>query len=466
MKINSIQVKIIALITFILLLTIIIVLSKTVTDQKVNLLEVTTRNLSANTAMLNTVIRNIMLNGEAPIAVNTMKDLRNIEEFEELTIYRIDGTSAFNDYSTVDFVNSYQDLMAFEKTPRAELMRIDNPSFLKVLETNTIIAEELIESKEMEYFYPIINRNECHVCHGSQPFIRGVVHFRVSLESIYNQIEEGRNSLTLFFIIIGIISGLLLIFTNHRIIIRPLLSIGNIVKNVGEGNLDAKVEIKSKDEFGDLAEKINTMTKGLRERLRLSKFVSKSTDDFVKQEGSEDEKAMRKNITILFSDIRGFTTYSEQHDADFVIEQLNKVLEVQAKVVHKFGGDIDKFIGDEIMAIFPDPNSAVKCAYGMMQAVAHLDNVEETTLRIGIGINSGEVVTGTIGSMERREYAVIGDTVNLASRLCSIAKKNMILISDSTNGQLKGKIESRLIADQKIKGKKEAVNFYVVLKVK
>ncbi len=466
MKINSIQVKIISLITFILLLTIVIVLIFTVDNQTNNLFEVTERNLSTNTAMLNTVIRNIMLNGEAPIAVNTMNDLRELKEFEEITIYRIDGTNAFNDYSTVDFVNNYQNFMSFEKTPRADFIEINNPSFQKVLESNTIVKELLMDTKEMEYFYPIFNNPECNVCHGKEPFIRGIVHFKVSLESIYSRIEEGRTILTFFFVIIGVISTILLIFINHRIIIRPLLSIGNTVKIVGEGNLEAKVKIKSKDEFGDLAEKINNMTKGLRERLRLSKFVSKSTDEFVKQEGEEDDKAMRKNLTLLFSDIRGFTTYSEAHDADFVIEQLNKVLEVQAKVVHEHGGDIDKFVGDEIMATFEDPYTAVKCASDMMKAVVRLDKVEETTLRVGIGINTGAVVTGTIGSMERREYAVIGDTVNLAARLCSIAKKNMILVSESTNSQLEGKIESRLISNQKIKGKKEAVNFYAVIKVK
>ena len=226
------------------------------------------------------------------------------------------------------------------------------------------------------------------------------------------------------------------------------------------------MQIKSRDELGELAEKINNMTKGLRERLRLSKFVSKSTDEFVKLEGTEGSKARRQTITLLFSDIRGFTTYSEQHEPDFVIEQLNKVLEVQAKVIHEHDGDIDKFVGDEIMATFKEPYEAVKCAYGMMKVVSRLDKAENTTLRIGIGINTGVVVTGTIGSIERREYAVIGDTVNLAARLCSIAKKNMILISESANNELKGKIESKLIANQKIKGKKESVNFYAVVRIK
>jgi adenylate cyclase len=466
MKINSIQVKIVSLIIFILILIIITVLFITVNNQRESLLESTQRNLSTNTEILNRVIRNIMLNGEAPIAVNTMNNLREIEEFKELTIYRIDGTSAFNDYSTVEFVNSYQDLMAFQKTPRAEYKTIDNPSFIKVLQSNVPTSMLHIDAREMEYFYPILNYSECNICHGERPFIRGVAHFKVSVQGVFSIIGEGRTQLIIVFLVSGIIGAVLLTFVNNRIIIRPILSIGNTVKEVGEGNLGVNADIKSKDEFGDLAQKINTMTKGLRERLRLSKFVSKSTDEFVRQEGSEDETATRKTLTLLFSDIRGFTTYSEQHDPDFVIEQLNKVLDVQARVVHRFGGDIDKFVGDEIMAIFKDPYTAVKCAYEMMKAVAKLDKLEETTLRIGIGINTGEVVTGTIGSLERREYAVIGDTVNLAARLCSIAKKNMILLSESANSELKGKIESKLIANQKIKGKKEAVNFYALLKVK
>ena len=144
-------------------------------------------------------------------------------------------------------------------------------------------------------------------------------------------------------------------------------------------------------------------------------------------------------------------------------------------IEHK--GIIDKFIGDAIMSIFgapvlheDDPIQAVLTGLSMLEALKSFNKKQtisgQPPFRIGIGINTGEVIAGNIGSENRLEYAVIGDAINLASRLCNIAKANMLLISQSTYEKVKNKVKAKLIAKQKIKGIAESVNFYVVQSIK
>ena len=235
MKLNSIQIKIVSIIILVLFISVSASLILSLRNQKENLLSATQRTLSVNTQMLNTVIRNIMLSGEAPIARNTMNSLSMIQEFEEVAIYRTDGTAAFNDYSTIDYVNNYQDRVMFERTERNIKTMIDNPSFEKVLRTSTPLQVELLDSREMEYYFPILNFGECRTCHGGTGFIRGVAHFRVSLEGIYRQIGQARRNLTIFFVISGVVIALILILMMKRIIINPIFTIGETVKSVETG---------------------------------------------------------------------------------------------------------------------------------------------------------------------------------------------------------------------------------------
>lgn len=467
MKINSIQIKIIILIIIVLFIGSTTALFISVEIQKKNLIEETESNIIITTSILNQVIRNIMLNGEAPIAVNTMNDLRkNVTKLKEIQIYRTDGSSAFHDYSTINFVNDYQNMIKFEKTERVNKNINESEEFKRVLKINAPVRNDIKETKEFEFYYPILNYTECNQCHGDKPFIRGIAHFKVSLVESYKNIAHTRNILTIFFIIIGgILLPVILILFIRRLILKPIFKIGNAVNEVGKGNFDISVNIKNRDELGDLSLKINNMIKGLKERFHLSKYVSKSTDNLVKK-GEIVNKSEKKHITVLFSDIRGFTSYSEKNPPELVISNLNKILQIQSEIVEKFEGDIDKFVGDELMAIFDDEFIAVKCAYEIIKSVERINKEQGLGLHVGIGINSGEVIAGNIGSLNRLEYAVIGDTVNLGARLCSIAKANMILISESVNEKIKDKVETLLIENQHIKGKEKSINVFLFKRFK
>ena len=186
----------------------------------------------------------------------------------------------------------------------------------------------------------------------------------------------------------------------------------------------------------------------------------------------------KATVTVLFSDIRGFTSMSEQMSAQQVSEILNEYFTAMEPIISKYNGIINKFIGDAIMAVFGEPiqdknhaQNAVKCAYEMLEKVKELQKkwVKENKpkIEIGIGINTGEVFVGNIGSINRMEYTVIGDTVNLASRLESYNKvyKTKLLISPTTYEEVKSFTDVIKISDVQIRGKSHKMDIYEVLKV-
>ena len=183
----------------------------------------------------------------------------------------------------------------------------------------------------------------------------------------------------------------------------------------------------------------------------------------------------RRDLTILFSDIRGFTTISEASEPEQVVEMLNEYLTRMVEVLLAHGGTLDKFIGDAVMGFWnapaPDsdhPRHAVACAIEMIQETAKIRERWVTegkaAIRIGIGINTGDAVVGNIGAEKVFGYTVIGDAVNLASRLESKNKDygTEIIISEFTRERIGGAFETVYLDDVKVKGKEKAVRIYEV----
>jgi adenylate cyclase len=472
---NSIQVKIL---TFILLLIVgvgIIVVSFVSGNQKLLVLHEIDRGIYLNSQTIFITLRNMMLSGEAPTLVRTMTELRDIKEFRDIRLFRINGVHAFSDYSTLDAVNNFQKRKFFKKTPRLadvtndpEALPLDREHRARVLKAvaSLLPAKYFSEtSRIIDYYNPIDNEEQCMACHGSEHPIRGILHLKVSVAGAYRQIERTRNILLLFFMAVGTVLLLLLFFVVRNSIINPVIRIGKIVEAVGGGDFKARVSLRRRDEIGRLAEQINLMTKGLEERFILSRYVSDGTITAIRSESGESANR-RKKLTVLFADLRGFTSYSEKNPPETVIYNLNKILEAEAETVKKHSGDIDKFVGDEIMALFENEASAVLCAFEMIRRVKEVDGDLNTGLRLGVGINSGVLITGNIGSKERKEYAAIGDTVNLSARLCALAGPDEILITESVYEEIKQVSETVRLEDQTVKGKSEAVKIFSVLGIK
>jgi len=184
--------------------------------------------------------------------------------------------------------------------------------------------------------------------------------------------------------------------------------------------------------------------------------------------GGENQAA-----TVLFSDIRGFTRLAEQMEPQQVVELLNDFFTEMTELVFETGGTLDKYLGDGIMAVFgapiPRPDDAlraVRTAVEMQRSLAALNKDwarrKRPPLQIGIGISSGQVTAGNIGSSRRMDYTVIGDTVNLASRLCTTAAGGQILISGSTYRELKESWPARKLDPIRVKGKEAPVEVYEI----
>jgi adenylate cyclase len=184
-----------------------------------------------------------------------------------------------------------------------------------------------------------------------------------------------------------------------------------------------------------------------------------------------------RQTTVLFSDIRGFTSMSESESPQLIVDMLNEYFELMVEVVFKYQGTLDKFVGDEVMALFgapvghhDDPARAVQTAIEMMEVLRELNTVRvrrgDPEIHIGIGINSGEVVAGYLGSSKALEYTVIGDTVNTGARLCSVAKAGEIIISHNTYELCGDRFEVIPLPPTPVKGKSQALRIYNVVGVK
>lgn len=184
----------------------------------------------------------------------------------------------------------------------------------------------------------------------------------------------------------------------------------------------------------------------------------------------------RKNLTVLFSDIRGFTSVTETMEPESAIELLNEYLSEMTKIIYEEGGTLDKFMGDGIMAFYGDPieyedharravNTAIKMQERLKELREKWHSDGQEILKIGIGINTGYVTVGNIGCEDHLDYTVIGNNVNLAARLQSLAKEGEIIISPRTYASVKDMISADEIGKIEIKGFHKPVDVYKVIGV-
>ena len=195
----------------------------------------------------------------------------------------------------------------------------------------------------------------------------------------------------------------------------------------------------------------------------ISVFVGKRFAATISEEQKISLSGTRQLVTILFSDIRGFTAFCEEKDPALVVDLLNEYMGAMVKIIVKYHGNVNKFIGDGILAIFSDedgttqgdhPLRAVQCGTEMAQFVGKF--------KTGVGIHSGLAVVGNVGSQDKMEYTVLGDTVNLASRLESMNKemKTKLILSEATQELLDGRVETAFLSEVPIRGKTLPLKIY------
>lgn len=258
----------------------------------------------------------------------------------------------------------------------------------------------------------------------------------------------------------------------------PIEKLNEAASYLAQGNFNIQAKVRSSDEVGQLAEAFNEMIVGLRERDRVKNILNKFHGSSVANDlmkGDLNLGGTRKEVTVLFSDIRDFTKFSEGHTPEEVVEMLNEYFEIMVGIITRNHGIVDKFVGDAIMAIWGAPNStgqdnqfAVQACLEMRTALNELNERRggrgQTPIKIGIGLHSGPAISGTIGSNERMEYTAIGDTVNMASRVESSTKAfgADLLVTDAVASNLSEKYIFEFAGAAEVKGKSEPIQMFKV----
>lgn len=290
-----------------------------------------------------------------------------------------------------------------------------------------------------------------------------------------------RLQLTVLFIVgVALVSNLFLSWLTARSLLRPLSTLTQAMDQVAQGDLSPRVPVQSNDELGQLSYHFNRTLEALAQSQRMrdlfGRYVSREVAERVIAEGAS-LGGETVAATALFADIRDFTTLSERLPPQQVVDILNRYYTRMVDVIVNAGGMVNKFGGDSLLAIFGVPIRqpdhalrAVHAAWEMTRALAAF-NAEQAALglpqlTIGIGISSGEMVAGNIGGQARLEYTVIGDPVNLASRLQSLTKEwgTAVLLSEDTQSLLDGVTAVTRARDRvTVKGKAKPTLVYELL---
>ena len=315
------------------------------------------------------------------------------------------------------------------------------------------------------------------------------------------QFETDRGLLTTMVAIfsgVSLASALLLGFVLSWSFIRPVRKIDSMLAGIADGHFDERLSVPNRDEFGTLSRNLNVtsmrleslynelhaLNSTLREKVEeqlgqlaraseLKRYLSPQlAESILSGNLNVDLASRRKNLTIFFSDIRGFTAMSERMEPEELVDHLNQYLTAMTEIVFKHGGTLDKYIGDAIMVFFGDPiphrdhaARAVRMALEMRAKLADLQRqwfVDQEELAIGMGISTGYVTVGNIGSSARLEYTVLGNHVNVASRLADRAAGGQILVGERTLVAVRDLVDAREIDQVELEGVHRPIKIYEI----
>jgi adenylate cyclase len=307
----------------------------------------------------------------------------------------------------------------------------------------------------------------------------GEVHLALSQRRISANIREAKISILILTAIITFM-GIVLSLALSLYFSSPIKKLGQSIKALAMEDFDHRVNLERNDELGDLGSAFNRMAEdlALKEKIKDSfgQYVTPEIVDLILENPDNQwMKGQKVQATVLFVDIRGFTSLAEEKEPEAIVELLNDHFTRVTDIVIQHGGHLNKFVGDEAMAVFgtpaPDPRhaeAAVRAALDIQREMARIErqkNTGEVSLQVGVGVNSGEIVAGNLGSPKRMEYTVIGDDVNVASRLTALARAGEILISRQTYESIANR-DGLSVADRgkvPVKGKKVEVSIFNVL---
>lgn len=394
----------------------------------------------------------------------------NREQFNLVPFKNIYIAQPTKNYDEIQIIVDGYPSESDKSFPFGKIQQVD-PEIVKNLQ-RPFVTRKLQRTKWGNYYTgsaPIVDENGNYIATLIVEVDAKVISNQF-LQTLSYLVAAGMLSILIALILAGILSHL---------VSHSLEVIEEGVLKIEQGDYSAQIELDSHDEFEHLSNSINHMVKGLNERDRLKMGFSRYVSEYVlNQVLSSDRHFMqgeRKTITVLFSDIRNFTSLSENLSAEEVVAFLNDYFNVMIDVIFRHKGTLDKFMGDGMMVIFGAPlddenqeSNAVAAAIDMQNALFGINeklasrNVDP--LQVGIGVHTGLAVVGNIGSEKRMEYTAIGDTVNIASRLEQQTKNfdENIIISDATAQKLSKEVSVVDHGKVSLKGKEVQIGIFGV----
>ena len=299
------------------------------------------------------------------------------------------------------------------------------------------------------------------------------IHYIKDHSDFYEKIDI-LNFVILTFLTVGI----LMTFVFSRLFQKPLIQMMKTTVKIKNGEYGAKIKIHSADEVGRLQNSINAMSQALLNKEKMEETFGKIVDPKVRDyllQGNLNLGGASKNISILFVDIRDFTSISEDLPPYEVVQFLNRYFDKMSQCVKLHRGLVNKFIGDALMAIWGTPmkvrnhsEKAFLTALDIRKEIIKLNRSQQNDrlppIRAAISVHSGNVLAGNIGSKNRMEYTVIGDTVNVASRMLGLCKELQleIVLSEDIKNKINRKYDIKYIDDVSVKGRKKQVKIFSV----
>jgi adenylate cyclase len=348
--------------------------------------------------------------------------------------------------------------------------------------TNIKVVKDALSASvakgQVEYFSP--ERKDTFIAAYARTSMGPAVVSEASQKLIFEPARRiQRNVLRIMGLAMSV--AIIITFLFSSTLTRPIEQLVVFTREIARGNFNlmASATVRSLDEVGTLAASFDQMVDGLKERDKVknlfSKFHGSSVAESLIQNGEAKVGGSRKSVVVFFSDIRGFTAFSESRTPEQVVAMLNEYFSAMVRIIYRNNGIVDKFIGDAIMAIWgapqttgDDPYYAVKTCVEMRQAIEELNKVRqgrgEEPIKIGIGLHLGDAISGTIGSEDRMEYTVIGDTVNMTSRIEGATKAfgADCLISEDLAEKVKNQFICEAAGACEVKGKSEPLKLYKV----
>jgi len=302
----------------------------------------------------------------------------------------------------------------------------------------------------------------------------GIVTLALNDESNAVSVATKVRLYTVFGFILAFGATFLILRRSNRFIPQLVLAL----KRVSTGNMDVELEIPEAPELAELADAFNQMVDGIKERDRMRHSLGRIMDPKIAEiliKENPKVGGLRRQATIMFCDIRNYTSICEQLSPDQLQEFLNEYWKETVEIIMEQEGTIDKFHGDGVCVVFgapnlhdDDPMRAVRTAWRLVKNVERLNKRREaqrkTPIQIGVGIHNGEVIAGNIGSERRMDYTVVGDVVNVAARIEELNKKfgTTILISDNVYEQVEDQVRVKTITLAHLRGHKRPILVHTV----